>query len=104
MDEEQMREFKRELYKQLDELNNRHRTFKRRVCTAANLLVPGVGFMLYGGAWMKGIMTLLLFAAYNAIFFTWIAPITDLTFRLLYYAPAVLIWLISTAMVAGLDD
>lgn len=102
--EEHMQAFRSEMYKQLDELNNRHQAFKRRVCTAVNLLLPGAGFVLHGGAWMKGIVTLLLLVTYNAVFFTWIKPNVDLTLALLYYAPAVFIWLISTIMVGSLDD
>lgn len=101
--EEWSRELKREIYKEIDELKRQHRAFKKRVSILANLLIPGIGFMVYGNSWLKGLVSFVLFVLYNVLFFNYILPITDAGFAVIYYIPAIAIWFVSTVMVASQD-
>lgn len=92
------------LYQQLEELQRQHRSFKKRISVIINLLIPGIGFFVYGSAYWKGLITLVLFIAYNFLFFNNIVEHTDPGIAVLYYMPAVIIWIASIVMVAILDD
>lgn len=102
MDEEIIHETKKEIYKELDELKRRYFSFKTRVSVILNLIVPGIGFFVYGRSYIKGLIVLILFLSYNLLFFLYISNITDL--QGLYYIPAIIIWIVSTIMVASLED
>lgn len=101
--EEWSMELKREVYKEIDELKREHRAFKKRISVLANLFIPGIGFVVYGSSWLKGIVAFALFVLYNALFFNSILPATDANVAVIYYIPAVVIWIVSTAMVASQD-
>ena len=104
MENQELREVKRELYKEIDELKREYKWFKGRVSTIANLFIPGIGFFIYGSSYLKGLISFILFGGYNLIFFKWILPDLDFAFGIIYYTPAIIIWLVSTVMVANLDD
>lgn len=101
--EEWSRELKREIYKEIDELKREHRAFKKRISVLVNLFIPGIGFVVYGSSWLKGFVSFVLFALYNVLFFKYILPITDANVAVIYYIPAVVIWIVSMAMVASQD-
>lgn len=90
--------------RELDELKKAHRSFKKRVSVILNLFIPGIGFFIYGSAHLKGLISFVLFVTYNYLFFEKIAPNTDPGVAAVYYIPAVVIWIVSAAMVASLDD
>lgn len=102
--EETLREIKRELYKEIDILKRKHLSFKKRISIIMNLLIPGFGFFIYGEALFKGVITFILFFAYNYLFFNTIVKLTDISISILFYIPAVIIWLVSTLMVSALGD
>lgn len=104
MENQDLREVKREFNKEIDGLKREYKSFKRRVCSIANLFIPGIGFFIYGSSYLTGFISFALFSGYNLIFFKWIFYDTDFTFRVIYYIPAIIIWFISTVMVANLDD
>jgi hypothetical protein len=102
--EELLRELKRGVYQEIDELKREHAAFKKRVSVISNLLIPGIGFVLYGSSYLKGLISFVLFVAYNYLFFDIIADNTDAGVGMILYIPAVVIWIVSSAMVASLDD
>lgn len=105
MDHEALRELKREISKDIEAIKQEHRSFKRRVSVISNLFIPGIGFIIYGSAYLKGWISLALFILYNLLYFTSISPsLGELSFRILYYIPAIAVWIISTVMVGSLDD
>lgn len=105
MENKELRELKRELYKEIDEQKREHKAFKRRVGVLANLIVPGIGFLIYGSSQLKGLITFVLFVVYNLIYFNKILPLLgEVAIAIIYYIPAIIIWLVSGTMVAGLDD
>jgi hypothetical protein len=103
MEHDELKAFKREVNKQVDELKSEQKAFKRRVSIIANLLIPGIGFIIYGSSYLKGLLSFFLFTAYNFFFFSQILNNTDLGAVVLYYLPALVIWIGSTIMVS-LDD
>lgn len=105
MEQEELKQAKEELYKEILVLQNDQKSFKRRVSTIANMLVPGIGFIVYGRSVMKALIVFLLFISYNHVYFHYLYPVAGGTgIVILFYLPAVFIWLISTFMVASLDD
>ena len=105
MENEELRMLKRELYNEITFLKNEQKSFKRRVSTIANLFIPGIGFILYGSSYLKGLILFLLFVSYNYFYFNKLSPLIDETgVVIIYYAPAVIIWSVSTIMVASSDD
>lgn len=94
----------RELRKEIDELKRAHNSFKKRISVIANLIIPGIGFVVHGKSHLKGFLSFVLFISYNFLFFHKILPNTDLSIAVIYYTPAVVIWIVSAAMVASLDD
>lgn len=100
--EELLRELKGDFYKEIDELKRKHHSFKLRTSVIFNLFIPGIGFVLYGSSYLKGLISFVLFISYNYLFFNKIINNTDVEF--IYYIPAVVIWLVSTIMVSSLDD
>jgi hypothetical protein len=104
MEHDELKAFKREVNKQVEELKSEQKAFKRRVSIIANLLVPGIGFIIYGSSYLKGLLTFILLSAYNFFFFSQILNNTDLGVAVLYYLPALVIWIGSTFMVSSLDD
>ena len=105
MEDKELIELKRELYKDIDNSIRQFKAFKRRISIIANLLVPGIGFVIYGSSYLKGIITFVLFCVYNIIFFNISSPNIDFDFSaFIFYSPAIAIWIVSTMMVSGLDD
>ena len=105
MERNELRELKRELLKEIDVLIREHKSFKRRISVIANLFIPGLGFVIYGSSYLKGIITFALFTLYNLLYFYKILPnLGEIFFKILYYIPAIVIWIVSTVMVGGLDD
>ncbi|QNK55159.1 hypothetical protein [Paenibacillus sp. PAMC21692] len=102
--EELIKQIKSDLYKEVDDLKRDHLSFKKRISIISNLLIPGVGFLIYGGSYLKGFISFLLFISYNILFFTKIENNVDTSMAVIYYIPAIAIWIVSAAMVAGLDD
>ncbi|GGA80475.1 hypothetical protein [Ornithinibacillus halotolerans] len=103
--EESVKALKREMSSELIQLQLEQKAFKRRVSTTANLFVPGIGFILYNGSILKGLITLLLFVLYNFIYFNnEVYSMGDWFLTFVFYVPAIAIWLVSTIMVASLDD
>ena len=98
MESQELKELKRELYKEIDEVNREYKSFKKRVSTIANLFIPGLGFLLYGSSPLKGFITFALFSLYNLLFFKKILYNTDGVIAIIFYIPAVVIWLASTIM------
>jgi len=47
MENEELRELKRELNKEINGLKREYKSFKRRISTIANLFIPGIGFMTH---------------------------------------------------------
>lgn len=104
MGEPEFSEVKKELYREVDELRREAAAFKGRVSLIANLLIPGFGFFVFGQEYLKGFIALGLHILYNLFFFYRILPNTDFGVALIYYIPALLIWAVSSMMVAGLED
>lgn len=63
MESEELKLFKRELKKEIAILRKEQKSFKRRVSTIANLLIPGVGFVVYGSSYLTGLISFVLFIA-----------------------------------------
>lgn len=105
MQNEELLEFKKEIFKEIDELKRDYKSFKKRISTIANMFIPGIGFLLYGSSYLKGIITFVLFTLYNLLYFNKILPhLGEISFKVLYYIPAIIIWFVSIVMVGGLDD
>lgn len=102
MGNEELSELKREIFKDIDKVRREYKSFKSRTCVIANLFIPGIGFILYGGNFLKGIISFAIFILYNLFFLFNILPHTDIGF--IYFIPSMVIWVASTAMVAALDD
>lgn len=99
----ELQDLKRELLKEIDALGREHESFKKRISLIANIFIPGIGFFIYGKSYLQGIITFVLFEAYNLLYFLKILPgLGELKF--LYYMPAIVIWFVSLFMVARLDD
>ena len=105
MKNEEIRELKREMLKEIDSLRREYKSLKNRISVIANMLIPGIGFIIYGSSYLKGIITFALFPLYNLLYFYKILPnLGEIFFKILYYIPAIVIWIVSTVMVGGLDD
>jgi len=105
MKNEEIRELKREMLKEIDSLRREYKSLKNRISVIANMLIPGIGFIIYGSSYLKGIITFALFTLYNLLYFYKILPnLGEIFFKILYYIPAIVIWIVSTVMVGGLDD
>ena len=102
--EELLRELKKDIYKEIDELKREHYSFKKRISVISNLFIPGIGFVVYGRSYLKGLILFVLFISYNLLYFNKILNNTDASIAIIYYIPAVVIWIVSVAMVASLDD
>ena len=102
--EEWSRELKRDIYKEIDKLKREHCAFKKRISVISNLFIPGIGFFVYGKSYIKGLISFVLFFSCNILFFNKILTNTDAGIAVIYYIPAVVIWIASAAMVASLDD
>ena len=102
MDDEIINETKKEIYEELDELRRRYLSFKSRISVLANLILPGIGFFIYGKSYIKGLIVIIMFLSYNLLYFLYILNNTDL--QVLYYLPAIVIWIVSTVMVASLEE
>lgn len=102
--EAKLAELKREFYKDIDELRRKQQAFRRRVSVIANLFLPGIGFFIYGSSYLRGLIVFILFSTYNFYFFDSIVNLTDTPISVVYYTPALAIWIASTIMVAGLED
>jgi len=59
--------------------------------------------VVYGSSYFRGLISFVLFVSYNVLFFNFILPHTDASIAMIYYIPAAVIWIVSTAMVASLD-
>lgn len=101
--EAMLREIKREMYQEIDELKREYLAFKKRISVLANLFIPGIGFVVCGSSWLKGLVSFVLFVLYNVLYFNVILPATDTVIAVIYYVPAVLIWIASAVLVASLD-
>jgi len=100
MNNEEFRELKRELLKEMDDLRREYASFKRRISIIANMLIPGIGFILYDGSYLKGIATFVLFNLYNLLYFNILLPdLGEFSFKIIYYIPAIVIWIVSTAKI-----
>lgn len=104
MESNALHETKRELLKEMDQLKREYKAYKRRASVIANLFIPGIGFVIYGSSYLKGLVSFVLYLLYNLLFFIKILPNTDIGIAVIYYIPALIILVASTAMVAGLDD
>jgi len=105
MNNEEFHEFKREMLKEIDGLRREYKSFKSRISTISNMFIPGIGFIIYGSSYLKGIITFVLFALYNLLYFYKISPdLGEISIKIIYYIPAIIIWIVSTVMVGGLDD
>ncbi|MCD8502013.1 MAG: hypothetical protein LRY71_10470 [Bacillaceae bacterium] len=100
----ELEECKRELYKEIDQLKRQQKAFKLRVSIIVNLFIPGMGFVVYGPSLLKGLISFILFASYNLLFFNKILPNTDFGIAIVYYIPAIVIWITSTIIVSSIDD
>lgn len=97
-------EEKRKLYIEIDNIKRNQKAFQRRISVIANLFIPGIGFILYGSGILKGLISFILFLSYNLLFFNVILNNTDIGGAVLYYVPAVVIWIVSAIMVSSLDE
>ncbi|MBH1939674.1 hypothetical protein I5677_02050 [Mobilitalea sibirica] len=95
----------------ISRLKKEHRVFKKRVSIIINLIVPGFGFFIYGKSYYKGVITFLLFYSYTFFFFNRMFSDIDNIFQinyippiLFYYAPAIIVNLVSTLFVASLKE
>lgn len=104
MENEELVELKRKFYREIDELKREFKSFKSRISVIANLLIPGIGFFIYGSSYFKGLITFILFVTYNMLFFNKVLPMVDMTIAVIYYLPAVVIWVGSAVMVSNLND
>jgi hypothetical protein len=105
MSNEELHELKREMLKDIDNLKREYKSFKRSVAVIANMFIPGIGFILYGSSYLKGIITFILFALYNLVYFLFISPnVGGSSIQVLCYIPAIAVWYVSIAMVGRLDD
>ncbi|HEY8348649.1 MAG TPA: hypothetical protein VIM13_02290 [Clostridia bacterium] len=101
--DKELQELKRELLKEIDALRREHKSFEKRISFIANLFIPGMGFFIYGESYFRGIISFVLFSAYNLLYFLKILPYYG-GFNFLHYMPAVVVWFMSTFMVARMGD
>jgi len=104
MENEDLNELKREMLKEIDGLRREYKSFKRRTGVIANMIIPGIGFIIYGSSYLKGIIIFILFVMYNLLYFIKLLPHMDGVSRVIFYIPAVAIWYAGIAMVGKLDD
>lgn len=105
MENEELKILKRELNNEITILKREQKSFKRRVSIIANLIVPGIGFILYGSSYLKALISFVLFVSYYYLYFNKLSPqISEIGTAILLYTPTVIIWFVSTIMVASLDD
>lgn len=104
MENEELGDLKREMLKEFDGLRHEYKSFKRRTGVIANIFIPGIGFILYGSSYLKGIIIFALFGMYNLLYFTKILPAAWGISRVIFYIPAAAIWYAGIAMAARLDD
>lgn len=102
MESKELQEVKREFLKEMDTLKRDYQSFKRRASVIANLFIPGLGFVLFGSEMLKGLISFVLYFGYLTFFFKIINPSTDIGW--LYFIPAIIICIVSTAIVSGLSD
>lgn len=100
---EQLSDVKKELYAKFDKLERNYSNLKRTICILFNLLIPGLGFLIYGKELIKGLITFVLFYGYIILHITYIAPLTDLAIAVFYLLPALIIWITSAIMVGNID-
>lgn len=91
------------MLKEIDALGREHKSFKKRISFIANLFIPGIGFFIYGKSYLRGIISFVLFSAYNLLYFLKILPYYG-DFNFLHYMPALVVWFVSVFMVARMDD
>ncbi len=105
MEDKELRELKREINIRIEGVRQENEMFKKRVSVIFNLFLPGIGHFIYGSSYIKGIITFLLFLSYNIIFFNVILPNIDtrIAIIIIYYLPAIVIWMISLIMVSSLE-
>lgn len=100
MSNEEFRELKREILKEMDDLRREYTAFKGRISVIANMFIPGIGFILHDGSYLKGIDVFALFILYNLLYFHRVLPnVGGIAIKIIYYIPAIVIWIVSTAMV-----
>ncbi|GGM20887.1 hypothetical protein GCM10011351_03420 [Paraliobacillus quinghaiensis] len=105
MENEELKVLKRELNNKITILQSEQKSFKRRVSIIANLILPGIGFILYNNSYLKALISFVLFVSYNYLYFIKLSPlIGEMSIAILYYIPALIIWFVSAIMVASLDD
>lgn len=96
---ERMDDLRKELYKGLHILRVEQNDFKKRISVIANLFIPGIGFFIYGKSVLKGIISIVLFF-FASVYLRFGMYETEFMF----YIPAIIIYIVSTAMVASLKD
>jgi len=105
MHSEEEIEYRRQISREMEALRQEVRSFKKRLALLVNLVVPGLGFILYGRSYGKGLVCT-VFAVSYAILYGWkILPNTGgIGIQALYASPLLAVWGISLAMVAGLEE
>jgi ABC-type amino acid transport system permease subunit len=96
--ENEVKELKREMYKEIEALRRKQQSFMLRVGIVANLFLPGLGFVLLGKGLIKGIVSFVLYFGYW--FFT-LGILSGLADRLVWFyggVPLLAILIGSTAM------
>lgn len=104
MEDDEFRLLIREYSVKLDQLQRKHLNFKRRVCIFLNIIVPGLGYFMFGAGYGKGIISFVLFYGYSLIYHFYILQLTDMGGAVIYAIPAVVVWMASTIGVGGLED
>ena len=99
---------------EINDVRNEFRSFKRRLSVIANIIFPGAGFVLYGRSYIKGVIALIAYFAYNYLVFKSIHPfsyvikhgisVEGVLNLMTLYLPALIIKVYSTVMVASLKD
>ncbi|ADU32264.1 hypothetical protein [Evansella cellulosilytica] len=104
MREEEIKGLKREMNKEIERVKRAHKSFKKRVSIVANIFIPGLGLIVYGGSVIAALITMVLFYSYICFYLSVIFVPIDAALAVIYFVPAVVIWIVSLIMVVGMDD
>ncbi|SHH12568.1 hypothetical protein [Clostridium grantii] len=104
MEEKNLVTLRREFKAEIEKLERNHLRFKRMICVIFNLIIPGLGFLIFGKDFLKGLISFILFFGFIYLHIKYILPNTDFSIAVIYFIPALIIWIISALVVSNLED